>query len=210
MSTLKQWIRADCTLVQNWFWDYRVHSWSANEFIVRNQLMFTQRTAVIQQGPATTQLMFNHTQRSARQHLKQASSSLNCLSTSFQPPLGPWLLFWHTVKKYPSHYMIYQKNTGYAATLRHSIGSSSPQYSPSCLEARYFYLWRVHSIGHFHNSSRCCLKWKTNYTFLMLLSQHAFPVIQTPSQSLDRLRCQPNTGQEQCSSSSNQVWLSLS
>ena len=158
MSTLKQWIRADCTLVQNWFWDYRVHSWSANEFIVRNQLMFTQRTAVIQQGPATTQLMFNHTQRSARQHLKQASSPLNCLSTSFQPPLGQWLLFWHTVKKYPSHFMIYQKKTVHAATFRHSIGSSSPQYSPSCLEARYFYLWRVHSIGHFHNSSRCCLK----------------------------------------------------
>ena len=102
----------------------------------RNQLMFTQRTAVIQQGPATTQLMFNHTQRSARQHLKQASSPLNCLSTSFQPPLGQWLLSWHTVKKYPSHFMIYQKKTVHAATFRHSIGSSSPPCSPSCLKAR--------------------------------------------------------------------------
>ena len=160
MSTLKkQWDRADCTLVQNWFWDYE--STAAGLLMIwlwRNQLLFTQRPAAIQQGSAATQLMFNHTQRSARQHLKQASSPLNCLSTSFQPPLGQWLLFWHTVKKYPSHYMIYQKNTVHAATFRHSIGSSSPQYSPSCLEARYFYLWRVHSIGHFHNSSRCCLK----------------------------------------------------
>ena len=149
--------------------------------------MFTQRTAVIQQGPATTQLMFNHTQRSARQHLKQASSPLNCLSTSFQPPLGQWLLSWHTVKKYPSHFMIYQKKTVHAATFRHSIGSSSPQYSPSCLEARYFYLWRVHSIGHFHNSSRCCLK-ENQLHHLDAPSPNMLFLLQTPSHSMDLQR----------------------
>ena len=164
--------------------------------------MFTQRTAVIQQGPATTQLMFNHTQRSARQHLKQASSPLNCLSTSFQPPLGQWLLSWHTVKKYPSHFMIYQKKTVHAATFRHSIGSSSPQYSPSCLEARYFYLWRVHSIGHFHNSSRCCLKENQLHHL-----DAPFPICFScyrlhPSPWID-YGVQPNTGQEQYKSSSN-------
>ena len=79
--------------------------------------MFTQRTAVIQQGPATTQLMFNHTQRSAAITLDKASSPLKlCLSTSFQPPLGQWLLFWHTVKKYPS---LYQKNTCCTRLCRH-------------------------------------------------------------------------------------------
>ena len=116
----------------------------------RNQLMFTQRTAVIQQGPATTQLMFNHTQRSARQHLKQASSPLNCLSTSFQPPLGQWLLFWHTVKKYPSHYMIYQKNTVHAATLRHNW---------ILFSSVHFYLWRrVHSGRFPEQQNASCLK----------------------------------------------------
>ena len=164
----------------NWLW--------------RNQLMFnhTQRPAAIQQGSAATQLMFNHTQRSARQHLKQASSPLNCLSTSFQPPLGQWLLFWHTVKKYPSHYMIYQKNTGYAATLRHSIGSSSPQYSPSCLEARHFHLWRVHSIGHFHNSSRCCSK-ENQLHHLDAPSPNMLFLLQTPSHSMDLQRWAAST-----------------
>ena len=175
----------------------------------RNQLMFTQRTAVIQQGPATTQLMFNHTQRSARQHLKQASSSLNCLSTSFQPPLGQWLLSWHTVKKYPSHFMIYQKKTVHAATFRHSIGSSSPQYSPSCLEARYFYLWRVHSIGHFHNSSRCCLK-ENQLHHLDAPFPNMLFLLQTPSHSMDRQRWAAFTQVNSIARNHHKkVWLNL-
>ena len=37
--------------------------------------MFTQRKAVIQQGPATTQLMFNHTQTSAATTLETGHQS---------------------------------------------------------------------------------------------------------------------------------------
>ena len=72
------------------------------------------------------------------------------------------------------------------------IGSSSPQYI-STFEEEFI-------LEDFQNN-RTQAVWKANYT-LMLLSQNTFPVIQTPSQSLYRLRCQPNTGQEQCSSSS--------
>ena len=175
----------------------------------RNQLMFTQRTAVIQQGPATTQLMFNHTQRSARQHLKQASSSLNCLSTSFQPPLGQQLLLLDTLLKNILHYT---RRTPvapvYAATLRHSIGSSSPQYSPSCLEARYFYLWRVHSIGHFHNSSRCCLK-ENQLHHLDAPSPNMLFLLQTPSHSMDLQRWPSTQVNSIARNHHKKVWFNL-
>ena len=150
----------------------------------RNQLMFTQRTAVIQQGSAATQLMFHHTQRSAAITLETDLQS----SQLSQPPLGQLLLFLDTLLKNILHYT---RRTpvapGYAATLRHSIGSSSPQYSPSCLEARYFYLWRVHSIGHFHNSSRCCLK-ENQLHHLDAPFPNMLFLLQTPSHSMDRQR----------------------
>ena len=88
--------------------------------------------------------------------------------------------------------MIYQKNTVHAATLRHSIGSSSPQYSPSCLEARHFYLWRVHSIGHFHNSSRCCLK-ENQLHHLDAPFPNMLFLLQTPSHSMDLQRWAAST-----------------
>ena len=108
-----------CTLQQNWFWDY--DSTTAGllmNWLWRNQLMFnhTQRPAAIQQGSAATQLIFNHTQRSAATHLKQASSPLSCLSTSFGSAAS---FSGHTVKKYPSPYMIYQKNTCCTSVCRH-------------------------------------------------------------------------------------------
>ena len=53
----------------NWLW--------------RNQLLFTQRPAAIQQGSAATQLMFNHTQTSAATTLETDLQS----SQLSQPPL---------------------------------------------------------------------------------------------------------------------------
>ena len=141
----------------------------------RNQLMFnhTQRPAAIQQGSAATQLMFNHTQRSAPTTLETGLQSSQVVS---QPPLGQWLLFLDTLLKIILHLTWYTRRTPvapvYAATLRHSIGSSTPPCSPSCLKARHFHLWRVHSIGHFHNNAAGAAWKKTNYTTLMLL----FPI----------------------------------
>ena len=81
----------NCTLVQNWFWDYD----STTAGLLMNWLW-------------RNQLMFNHTQRSAATHLKQAFSPLSCLSTS----IGSVVSFsGYTVKKYPSLNLIYQKNT---------------------------------------------------------------------------------------------------
>ena len=116
VSTLKkQWDRADCTLVQNWFWDY--DSTTAGllmNWLWRNQLMFnhTQRSAATH----LNQLMFNHTQRSAATTLETGHQSFSCLSTSF----GSVASFsGYTVKKYPSPNMIYQKNTCCTSVCRH-------------------------------------------------------------------------------------------
>ena len=93
--------------------------------------------------------------RSAAITLDKASSPLKlCLSTSSQPPCNLlWVngfFFWHTVKKYPSHYMIYQKNTVHAATLRHNW---------ILFSSVHFYLWRrVHSGRFPEQQNASCLK----------------------------------------------------
>ena len=114
--------------------------------------------------------------------------SLNLLSTSF----GSMASFSGTLLKNILHITWYTRRTQCMPPPSGIIGSSSPQYI-STFEEEFI-------LEDFQNN-RTQAVWKANYT-LMLLSQNTFPVIQTPSQSLDRLRCQPNTGQEQCSSSS--------
>ena len=126
VSTLKQWDRADCTLVQNWFWDYE----STTAGLLMNWLW-------------RNQLMFNHTQRSAATHLKQAFSPLSCLSTS----IGSVVSFLDTLLKRILHLTWYTRRTPvasvYATTLTHSIGSSTPQCSPSCLEVSQLHRQRL-------------------------------------------------------------------
>ena len=114
--------------------------------------------------------------------------SLNLLSTSF----GSMASFSGTLLKNILHITWYTRRTQCMPPPSGIIGSSSPQYI-STFEEEFI-------LGDFQNN-RTQAVWKANYT-LMLLSQNTFPVIQTPSQSLYWLRCQPNTGQEQCSSSS--------
>ena len=143
VSTLKkQWDSAAFyTLVQNWFWEY--DSTTADLLITclwRNQLMF------------------NYTQRSAATHLKQAISPLNCLSTS----IGSVVSFLDTLLKKILHLTWYTRRTPvasvYATTLRISIGSSTPQCSPSCLKARHFHLWRLHTGQSPPQCGTSCLK----------------------------------------------------
>ena len=149
MSTLKkQWDLADCTLVQNWFWDY--DSTTAGllmNWLWRNQLLFTQRPAAIQQGSAATQLMFNHTQRSAATTLETGHQSFSCLSTSF----GSVASFsGYTVKKYPSPNIIYQKNTCCISVCHHPQTFNWILYSTKAAPAA----WKQEP----QQRSRCCLK----------------------------------------------------
>ena len=104
--------------------------------------------------------------------------------------------------------MIYQKKTVHAATFRHSIGSSSPQYSPSCLEARHFHLWRVHSIGHFHNSSRCCLK-ENQLHHLDAPFPNMLFLLQTPSHSMDLQRWPSTQVNSIARNHHKKVWFNL-
>ena len=164
----------------------------------RNQLMFTQRTAVIQQGPATTQLMFNHTQRSARQHLKQASSPLNCLSTSF----GSVASFsGYTVKKYPSPNIIYQKNTCCISVCHHPQTFNWILYSTKAAPAA----WKQEP----QQRSRCCLK-ENQLHHLDAPSQYAFPVTDSVPQSMDRQRWAAFTQVNSIARNHHKkVWLNL-